>query len=146
MTVYGDMDISLLHGKPPGREPVDTRSIPLSRLDQVVAGVRRAVDNGARAFWVCPLVEENEQLDLAAAKERHDALARVFGADQVGLVHSRISAKDKDAAMAAFVVGETKVLVATTVIEVGVDVPEATTMVIEPVSYTHLTLRTLCSV
>ena len=131
MTVYGDMDISLLHGKPPGREPVDTRSIPLSRLDQVVAGVRRAVDNGARAFWVCPLVEENEQLDLAAAKERHDALARVFGADQVGLVHSRISAKDKDAAMAAFVVGETKILVATTVIEVGVDVPEATTMVIE---------------
>ena len=131
MTVYGDMDISLLHGKPPGREPVDTRSIPLSRLDQVVAGVRRAVDNGARAFWVCPLVEENEQLDLAAAKERHDALARVFGADQVGLVHSRISTKDKDAAMAAFVVGETKILVATTVIEVGVDVPEATTMVIE---------------
>ncbi|HCI46055.1 MAG TPA: ATP-dependent DNA helicase RecG [Rhodospirillaceae bacterium] len=131
MTVYGDMDISLLHGKPPGREPVDTRSIPLSRLDQVVAGVRRAVDNGARAFWVCPLVEENEQLDLAAAKERHGALARVFGADQVGLVHSRISTKDKDAAMAAFVVGETKILVATTVIEVGVDVPEATTMVIE---------------
>ena len=131
MTVYGDMDISLLHGKPPGREPVDTRSIPLSRLDQVVAGVRRAVDNGARAFWVCPLVEENEQLDLAAAKERHGTLARVFGADQMGLVHSRISTKDKDAAMAAFVVGETKILVATTVIEVGVDVPEATTMVIE---------------
>ena len=131
MTVYGDMDISLLHGKPPGREPVDTRSVPLSRLDQVVAGVQRAVDNGARAFWVCPLVEENEQLDLAAAEERHGALAQVFGADQVGLVHSRISTRDKDAAMAAFIDGETKILVATTVIEVGVDVPEATIMVIE---------------
>jgi len=131
MTVYGDMDISLLHGKPPGREPVDTRSVPLSRLDQVVAGVQRAVDNGARAFWVCPLVEENEQLDLAAAEERHGALAQVFGADQVGLVHSRINSRDKDASMAAFIDGKTKILVATTVIEVGVDVPEATIMVIE---------------
>ncbi len=131
LTVYGDMDISLLHGKPPGRQPVDTRSMPLSRLDQVVAGVQRAVNGGARAFWVCPLVEENEQLDLAAAEERHGTLARIFGHDQVGLVHGRMKAKEKDQAMAAFVAGETKILVATTVIEVGVDVPEASIMAVE---------------
>ena len=131
LTVYGDMDISLLRGKPPGREPVDTRSMPLSRLDEVVAGVGRAINSGARAFWVCPLVEENEQLDLAAAEERHATLARIFGAETVGLVHGRMKAKQKDQAMDAFVTGHTKVLVATTVIEVGVDVPEATVMVVE---------------
>jgi ATP-dependent DNA helicase RecG len=131
LTVYGDMDISLLHGKPPGREPVDTRSMPLSRLDQVVAGVQRAINDGARAFWVCPLVEENEQLDLAAAEERHATLAQIYGPDRVGLIHGRMKTKEKDAAMAAFVAGETSVLVATTVIEVGVDVPEATIMAIE---------------
>ena len=131
LTVYGDMDISLLHGKPPDRQPVDTRSMPLSRLDQVVAGVQRATQNGARAFWICPLVEENEQLDLAAVDERHATLARLFGPGQVGLIHGRMKAREKDAAMAAFVAGETKVLVATTVIEVGVDVPEATIMAIE---------------
>ncbi len=131
LTVYGDMDISLLHGKPAGRKSVDTRSMPLSRLDEVVAGVGRAINNGARAFWVCPLVEENEQLDLAAAEERHGSLSRVFGADHVGLVHGRMKVKEKDAAMEAFVDGRTKVLVATTVIEVGVDVPEATIMAVE---------------
>ncbi|MBT4489214.1 MAG: ATP-dependent DNA helicase RecG, partial [Rhodospirillaceae bacterium] len=131
LTVYGDMDISLLHGKPPGRQPVDTRSMPLSRLDQVVAGVQRAINDGAQAFWVCPLVEENEQLDLAAAEERHATLANIFGHDQVGLVHGRMKPREKDAAMAAFVEGRTKLLVATTVIEVGVDVPEATIMAIE---------------
>ncbi|MBT3329987.1 MAG: ATP-dependent DNA helicase RecG [Rhodospirillaceae bacterium] len=131
LTVYGDMDISLLHGKPAGRKPVDTRAMALSRLDQVVAGVQRAINSGARAFWVCPLVEENEQLDLAAAEERHATLARIFGPENVGLIHGRMKAKEKDAAMAAFVAGETKVLVATTVIEVGVDVPEATIMAIE---------------
>ena len=131
MTVYGDMDVSLLHGKPPGRAPVDTRSMPISRLDRVVAGIQRSVDNGARVFWVCPLVEENEQLDLAAAQERHSTLVQVFGENKVGLVHGRINTRDKDAAMAAFVAGETKIMVATTVIEVGVDVPEATVMIIE---------------
>ncbi|MDE0944061.1 MAG: ATP-dependent DNA helicase RecG [Alphaproteobacteria bacterium] len=131
LTVYGDMDISLLHGKPAGRKPIDTRAMALSRLDQVVAGVQRAINSGARAFWVCPLVEENEQLDLAAAEDRHGTLSRIFGAEQVGLVHGRMKAKEKDAAMAAFVAGETRVLVATTVIEVGVDVPEATIMAIE---------------
>ncbi len=131
LTVYGDMDISLLRGKPPGREPVDTRSMPLTRLDEVVAGVQRAINSGARVFWVCPLVEENEQLDLAAAEERHGALARIFGGDRVGLVHGRMKAREKDTAMADFVDGRTQVLVATTVIEVGVDVPEATIMAIE---------------
>jgi len=105
--------------------------MPLSRLDEVVAGVGRAINNGARAFWVCPLVEENEQLDLAAAEERPGSLSRVFGADHVGLVHGRMKVKEKDAAMEAFVDGRTKVLVATTVIEVGVDVPEATIMAVE---------------
>ncbi|MDP7549126.1 MAG: helicase-related protein, partial [Alphaproteobacteria bacterium] len=131
LTVYGDMDISLLQGKPPGRQAVDTRAMPLSRLDEVVAGVRRAIDLGARAFWVCPLVEENEQLDLAAAEERHAALGKIFGADKVGLVHGRMKPKEKDQAMDSFVTGQTQVLVATTVIEVGVDVPEATIMAVE---------------
>ncbi len=131
LTVYGDMDISLLKGKPPGREAVDTRAMPLSRLDEVAAGVQRAVNRGARAFWVCPLVEENEQLDLAAAEERHATLAGILGPDQVGLVHGRMKAKQKDLAMQAFVSGQTRVLVATTVIEVGVDVPEATIMAVE---------------
>ncbi len=131
LTVYGDMDISLLRGKPPGKQPVDTRAMPLSRLDEVVAGVQRAIDNGARAFWVCPLVEENEQLDMAAAEERHAALGRIFGPDKVGLVHGRMKAREKDRAMEAFVSGQTQVLVATTVIEVGVDVPQATIMAVE---------------
>ena len=131
LTIYGDMDISLLHGKPHGRQPIETRAMPHSRLDEVVAGLQRAVNNGARAFWVCPLVEGNEQLDLAAAEERHATLAKIFGPGQVGLVHGRMKAKEKDLAMQAFVSGQTKVLVATTVIEVGVDVPEATIMTVE---------------
>jgi ATP-dependent DNA helicase RecG len=131
LTIYGDMDISLLHGKPPGRQPIETRAVPHSRLDEVVAGLQRAVNNGARVFWVCPLVEENEQLDLAAAEERHATLSKIFGPGQVGLVHGRMKAKEKDLAMQAFVSGQTKVLVATTVIEVGVDVPEATIMMVE---------------
>ncbi|MBC8239249.1 MAG: ATP-dependent DNA helicase RecG, partial [Alphaproteobacteria bacterium] len=89
LTVYGDMDISLLQGKPPGRQPVDTRAMPLSRLDEVVAGVQRAINQGARAFWVCPLVEENDLLDMAAAEERHATLARLFGPERVGLIHGR---------------------------------------------------------
>ncbi|NQV61875.1 MAG: ATP-dependent DNA helicase RecG [Alphaproteobacteria bacterium] len=131
LTVYGDMDISLLQGKPPGRQPVDTRAMPLSRLDEVVAGVQRAINQGARAFWVCPLVEENDLLDMAAAEERHATLAGLFGPERVGLIHGRMKAKEKDLAMEAFVAGRTQVLVATTVIEVGVDVPEATIMAVE---------------
>ncbi len=131
LTFFGDMDVSLLKEKPAGRQPVDTRAIPLDRLHDVVDGLRRALERGARAYWVCPLVGESETVDLAAAEERFADLQKIFGPDVVGLLHGKMSGRDKDAAMAAFQRGETRVLVATTVIEVGVDVPEATIMVIE---------------
>jgi ATP-dependent DNA helicase RecG len=130
LTYFGDMDVSVLREKPAGRQPIDTRALPLDRLDEVVAGVGRAIKSGARAYWVCPLVEENEDLDLAAATERAEVLRQFFG-DRVGLVHGQMKGADKDAAMESFQRGETSILVATTVIEVGVDVPEATIMVIE---------------
>jgi ATP-dependent DNA helicase RecG len=130
LTYFGDMDISDLREKPAGRQPIDTRTIPLSRLAEVEDGVGRALSEGKRAYWVCPLVEESEKVDLAAAQERYQELRRNFGAD-VDLVHGKMRGAEKDAAMARFAAGETKLLVATTVIEVGVDVPEATIMVIE---------------
>ena len=130
LTVYGDMDVSRLDEKPPGREPVDTRATPLGRLDEVVRGIGRAIAAGARVYWVCPLVSESEVLDVAAAEERYAALKAAFGA-RVGLVHGRMRGAEKDAAMAAFAGGAIDVLVATTVIEVGVDVADATVMVIE---------------
>jgi len=130
LTAYGDMDVSLLREKPPGRKPVDTRTIPLNRLDELIQGIRRAIGQGARVFWICPLVEESETLDLAAAEERFRHLEQIFG-PRVGLVHGRMKAKEKDAVMARFAGGEIDILVATTVVEVGVDVPEATIMVIE---------------
>ncbi len=130
LTAYGDMDVSRIVEKPPGRKPVETRTVSADRLPEVVAGVERAVQGGARVYWVCPLVEESEKTDMAAAEARHKALTQVFG-DQVGLVHGRMKSADKDAAMADFAMGKISVLVATTVIEVGVDVPEATVMVIE---------------
>jgi ATP-dependent DNA helicase RecG len=130
LTYFGDMDISTLKEKPAGRKPVETRALPLERIGDLVARLQRAIGEGARAFWVCPLVEESEALDVAAAQERFSHLEAVFGA-KVGLVHGKMKSREKDAAMAAFVAGETQILVATTVIEVGVDVPEATIMVIE---------------
>ncbi len=130
LTCFGDMEISELREKPAGRLPIDTRTVPLDRLDEVVGAVGRAVKEGRRIYWVCPVVEESETGDLAAAQERFDALAQVFG-DVVDLVHGRMKGPDKDAAMARFAAGDTRILVATTVIEVGVDVPEATVMVIE---------------
>ncbi len=130
LTYFGDMDVSALDEKPPGRTPIDTRAMPLERLEEVVAGLARAVANGARAYWVCPLVEESEALDVAAAEERAEALRAFFG-DAVGVVHGRMKGAAKDEAMQRFQRGETQILVATTVIEVGVDVPEATVMVIE---------------
>ena len=130
LTAYGDMDVSRLTEKPPGRLPVDTRVMPIERLDEVTKGLRRSLDTGARVYWVCPLVEESEVLDVAAAEERFQHLKGLFG-DRVGLVHGRMKGKEKDAAMAAFGEGATRILVATTVIEVGVDVPDATVMVIE---------------
>jgi ATP-dependent DNA helicase RecG len=130
LTYFGDMDVSALTEKPPGRSPIDTRAMPLDRLTDVVAAIGRAIASGARAYWVCPLVEESEELDVAAAQERAEALRAIFGS-AVDVIHGRMKGPDKDAAMERFQRGETKVLVATTVIEVGVDVPEATIMVIE---------------
>ena len=130
LTSYGDMDVSRLTEKPAGRQPIDTRAMPLERLHDVVDGVARALDAGAKAYWVCPLVEESEVSDLAAAEARAEELTQRFG-PRVGLVHGRMKGKDKDAAMKAFAEGPLALLVATTVIEVGVDVPAASIMVIE---------------
>jgi len=130
LTAYGDMDVSRLHDKPAGRVAVDTRVMPIKRLDEVTQGLKRSLEAGAGVYWVCPLVEESEVLDVAAAEDRHAYLKGLFG-DRVGLVHGRMKGKEKDAAMAAFAAGKTKILVATTVIEVGVDVADATVMVIE---------------
>src|SRR6202022_3913244 len=116
--------------KPPGRHPVDTRTVALERLDDVVAAVGRALAGGAKVYWICPMVEESETADLAAVEERHRALAPLFPG-RVGLVQGRMKAAEKDRAMADFADGEARLLVATTVIEVGVDVPDATVMVIE---------------
>jgi ATP-dependent DNA helicase RecG len=130
MTAYGDLDVSRLTEKPPGRKPVDTRTLPLERLDEVIAAVRRAIAAGARIFWVCPLVDESDVLDLAAAEQRHAHLRAIFG-DRVGLVHGKMKSAQRDAAMAGFAEGHLDILVATTVIEVGVDVPAASVMVVE---------------
>jgi ATP-dependent DNA helicase RecG len=130
LTYFGDMDASELREKPAGRQPIDTRTLPLSRLNEVVDAVGRALAEGRRVYWVCPLVEVTENTDLAAAEERFAALKEHFGA-MVDLVHGRMKGADKDRAMERFAAGETPLLVATTVIEVGVDVPEATVMVIE---------------
>lgn len=130
LTAYGDMDVSRLDEKPPGRLPIDTRVLPLARLDQVTEGVRRAIKAGAKVYWICPLVDESEKLDLAAVTERHAELLALLG-PRVGLVHGRMKGAEKDAAMAAFAGDGLDLLVATTVIEVGVNVPEATVMVIE---------------
>jgi ATP-dependent DNA helicase RecG len=130
LTYFGDMDISELREKPAGRLPIDTRTVPLGRTEEVVAAVGRALERGERVYWVCPLVEESEVTDLAAAEDRFAALHKRFGA-AVDLIHGRLRGSEKDAAMARFARGETSLLVATTVIEVGVDVPEATVMVIE---------------
>lgn len=134
LTAYGDMDVSRLDEKPPGRKPVDTRLVNLDRLAETIAAVQRAINTGAKVYWVCPLVEESETSDLAAAEERHRHLTDILG-PQVALVHGRMKGPDKDAAMASFASNEDsngpKVLVATTVIEVGVDVPKATVMIIE---------------
>ena len=130
LTTFGDMESSRLTEKPAGRKPVDTRVMPLDRLEQVIDGIGRALETGAKAYWVCPLVEESEVSDMAAAEARYADLRARFG-DTVALVHGRMKGPDKDAAMARFAEGPAKILVATTVIEVGVDVPDATIMVVE---------------
>ncbi|GLK71599.1 ATP-dependent DNA helicase RecG [Ancylobacter dichloromethanicus] len=130
LTYFGDMDSSELREKPAGRKPIDTRAIPSDRIDEIVARLGRALVEGRRAYWICPLVEESENSDLAAAEARFADLRAHFG-PLVGLVHGKMKGAEKDAAMAAFAAGETRLLVATTVVEVGVDVPEASIIVIE---------------
>lgn len=127
---YGEMDVSRLDEMPPGREPIETRVVSEDRLDEVVDALARHLSSGGQAYWVCPLVEESEKSDLAAAEARAEGLRQRFG-ERVGLVHGRMKAPEKDAAMADFQAARTGVLVATTVIEVGVDVPNATLIVIE---------------
>ena len=130
LTVYGDMEVSKLTEKPAGRQPIDTRTVALERLDEVTDALRRALATKARVYWVCPLVEESELLDVTAAEERYAFLKEVFG-ERVGMMHGRMKPAEKDKVMAAFSEGSVDILVATTVIEVGVDVPQASVMVIE---------------
>jgi ATP-dependent DNA helicase RecG len=128
---YGDMDVSILDEKPPGRQPIQTALVSLDRLDQVTERLRAAIAQGRQCYWVCPLVEESEAVDLTAAQERFKKLRAALGDDAVGLVHGQMPSAEKDAAMQRFQSGDLSVLVATTVIEVGVNVPNATIMVIE---------------
>ncbi|MBX9943813.1 MAG: ATP-dependent DNA helicase RecG [Reyranella sp.] len=135
LAAYGDLDVSKLTEKPAGRLPIDTRTLPLERLGEVVEGVGRmigpsSISPGARAYWVCPLIEESEEVDLANVEERFTALSARFPG-KVGLLHGRLKGAEREATMAAFADGRLSILVATTVIEVGVDVPAATVMVIE---------------
>lgn len=127
---FGDLDVSVLDEKPPGRKPVDTRLVNHERLEEMIAGIGRAITTGARIYWVCPLVGESEKLELAAAEERYADLSARFPG-KVGLVHGKMAGAEKDDVIARFAAGSLSVLVATTVIEVGMDVPEATIMVIE---------------
>ena len=131
MTAYGDLEQSRLDEKPAGRLPIDTRVMPNDRLDQVIDGIRRALDAGKRAYWICPLVEESDKLDIAAAKERFASLVRALPAHKVALAHGKMKTPDRDKAMQSFRDGSAQLLVATTVVEVGVDVPEASVMIIE---------------
>ncbi len=130
MTLYGDMDVSSLTERPPGRQEIDTRAIPESRMDEVIAGLARVLAAGEKAYWVCPLIEEHEEIDLAAADARFRLLEKHFPG-KVGLVHGRMKLAEREKAMQAFAFGDVQLLVATTVVEVGVDVPAATVMVIE---------------
>jgi ATP-dependent DNA helicase RecG len=131
MTHYGDLDVSKLTEKPAGRKPIVTKSIPVDSMERLIERLRVQLSEGAQVYWVCPLIESSEKSELAAAEERHAHLAQIFGANAVGLLHGAMPDKAKDATMAAFSANLLKVLVATTVIEVGVDVPNANIMVIE---------------
>ncbi len=130
MTFFGDMDVSQLTGKPAGRRPVTTTAMAMDRMDELVARIGRAIERGEKLFWICPLVEDSEELPVTSVEERTASLSQTFG-DAVGMVHGRMKTAEKDAAMDAFRGGAVKILVATTVVEVGVDVPDATIMVIE---------------
>ena len=130
MTAYGDLDVSILNSKLPGRKPVVTRAVSKERLSDVVAGIQRALNQRKKAYWVCPLIEVSEKLDLSATEERYNHLEKIFG-NRVAMVHGRLNDAEKDKVMESFRSGTVDLLIATSVIEVGVDVPEATIMVIE---------------
>ncbi len=131
LTQYGDMEVSILDEKPPGRKPIKTAVMATERMNDVLSHLRKAIEEGRQCYWVCPLVEESEVSDLIAAEERFKHLRAALGEDVVGLVHGQMPPAEKDAAMQSFQDGNSRVLVATTVIEVGVNVPNATIMVIE---------------
>ncbi|MDO1583640.1 ATP-dependent DNA helicase RecG [Rhizobium oryzicola] len=130
LAAFGDMDVSKLTEKPAGRKPIQTVTVPTERMDEIVARLRAALREGKKAYWICPLVEESDASELMSAEERHATLTQALGPG-IGLVHGRMNGQEKDAVMAAFKSGEIRLLVATTVVEVGVDVPDATIMVIE---------------
>ena len=131
MTAYGDLDHSRLDEKPVGRLPIDTRAMAKDRLNEIVDGLRRALHDGKRAYWICPLVDESDKLDIAAAEDRFNALTNALAGIGVALAHGKMKTAERDAAMQAFRTGQAQLLVATTVVEVGVDVPEASIIVIE---------------
>ena len=134
LAAFGDMDVSKLTEKPAGRQPIATVTIPDERLGDIIARLKTAMLDGKKAYWICPLVEDSDESELMSVESRHASLAKAFGPDlasSVALVHGRMSSEEKDQAMSAFKAGQTRLLVATTVIEVGVDVPDATIMVIE---------------
>jgi ATP-dependent DNA helicase RecG len=131
LTHYGEMDVSRLDEMPPGRQPIETRVLNSGRLDEIIEGLGRHIAGGGQSYWVCPLVEESALSDQAAAEDRAQLLKARFGEDRVGLVHGRMKGPEKDAVMDRFQRGDLAVLVATTVIEVGVDVPNATLMIVE---------------
>jgi ATP-dependent DNA helicase RecG len=131
MAAYADLDVSVIDELPPGRTPVTTVALPSSRRDDVVARIREACAEGRQAYWVCTLIESSEQLEAEAAQKMHELLSQALAGLRVGLIHGRLKPAEKDATMAAFKAGDIDVLVATTVIEVGVDVPNASVMVIE---------------
>jgi ATP-dependent DNA helicase RecG len=130
LAAYGDLDVSKLTEKPAGRQPIDTRTLPIERLGEVVQAVGRMISTGSRVYWVCPLIEESEDVDLANAEERFRTLSGRYPG-KVGLLHGRLKGPEREATMAAFASGILSILVATTVIEVGVDVPAATVMIVE---------------
>ncbi len=130
LAAYGDIETSKLIDKPVGRQPVDTRAMPMDRLYAVVASVKRRIANGSQVFWICPLIDDSEALDLTAATRRHSWLRQEFGS-KVALVHGKMKAVERDAAMQRFINNDAAILVATTIVEVGVDVPNASIMIVE---------------
>ncbi|RIK91568.1 MAG: ATP-dependent DNA helicase RecG, partial [Burkholderiales bacterium] len=131
MTYYADLDVSVLDEMPPGRKPVTTKLVSAARRDEVIARVRAAAQAGRQVYWVCPLVDESETLELQTAIDTHATLERELAPLPVGLVHGRLPSSAKQEVMAAFAGGTLPVLVATTVIEVGVDVPNASLLIVE---------------